>query len=129
MGRYWKLIGQYNSETTAYTALAGTFGASPYTPTRDARLIALRVIVSNEDATTLVEGQQFKLTCDTFVPDSIEVGALGNGLHTAPAFPASMDWPVDQMVKAGVPITIEGRNITAETLVGVETNIWALFEG
>ena len=129
MGRYWKLMGQYNAETTAYSALAGTFGASPYTPTSDGRLLALRTIVSHEDATTLTEGVQFKLTCDKFTPNSIECQAIGNGLHTAPAFSTPQtDWLVDQPVEAGVPITIEARNITAETPVGIEVNLWGLFE-
>lgn len=129
MGKYWKLLGQYDSETTAYTAFAYTGLASPYTPTENAQLIGLRVIAGAGAATTLTEGYQFKLTCSKFKPNSIEVGGVGSGLHTAPAFPAPIiDWPVDQPVQAGVPITLEGRNITAETPITNEIQLWGLFQ-
>lgn len=129
MVKYWKLLAEYDSETTAYTACAGAFAASPYTPKEDGRLIGLRTTVSAEAATSLTENVQFKLTCSTFKPNSIEVGAIGAGLHTATQFAGFVvDWVVDQEVKAGVPIDIEGRNITAETPVTVETYLWGLFE-
>lgn len=129
MGKYWKLMGWYNAETTTYSAVAGSAAASPYTPPEDAQLTGLRTIVSNEAATGLTESIQFKLTCTTFKPNSIEVGAQGCGLHTAPAFLGGIiDWPVDQPVKAGVPVTIEARNTTIETPVEVETMLWGHFE-
>ena len=128
MGKYWKVLGVYDSETTAYTALAFTGFASPYTPTETAKLVGLRAIVAAGAATTLIEGFQFKLTSSTFKPNSIEIGGAGSGLHTAPAFaPAAIDFAVDQPVQAGVPITIEGRNVTAETPVTVEIIIMGCF--
>lgn len=106
-----------------------TSGAkSPYTPTKDAQLILLRVIPSIIDPTSVVTAGQFKLTCDTFTPNSIEVGWSGSGLMTAPApQPIPTEWVVDQKVKAGVPITIEGRVIGAEANVTNEVHLWGLF--
>jgi len=42
--------------------------------------------------------------------------------------PAPVDWPVDQNVKAGVSVTIEARNMTADTPVGVDVVIYGIFE-
>lgn len=130
MGRWWELLGEYDSETTAYTALAGV-ASSPFTPKADARLIALRVEIGRDAATSLINSIQFKLTSATFAPlNAIEAGGVGGGLATAPAFqPAHTDWPVDQEVRAGVPITLEGRNTTADTPVTVSAFLWGLFEG
>lgn len=129
MVKYWELLAEYDAETTTYTACAGGYAASPYTPKRNARLVGLRVVVSNEDATTLTEAVQFRLTCATFTPEAIEAMALGTGLHTAPASPAPIvDCIVDQAVSAGVPITIEARNLTSETPVGVEVYLFGLFQ-
>ena len=128
MGKYWKLLGVYDSETTAYTELAYTGFTSPYTHDEDATLVGIRIIVGAGAATTLTEGFQFKLTHSKFKPNSIEVGGAGAGLHTAPAFPPPpIDWAVEQQVKGGVPITIEGRNVTAETPITNEIQVWGCF--
>lgn len=130
MVKWSRLIGFYDAETKTYSACAGTYQTSPYTPDKDGRLTGIRVISGAAAATTLTELFQFKLTCTTFTPNAIEVGGVGSGLHTAPAFPSPVvDWPVDQEVKAGVPITVEGRNTTAETPITVEVQIWGIFEG
>jgi len=116
MGEYWKVLGEYDAETTTYSELAGGAGASPYTPTEDATLVGLRVIVGGDAATTLTELVQFKLTCSTFTPNSIECMGAGGGLRTAPfPQPAPIDYSMNQPVHAGVPITIEARNVTADT--------------
>lgn len=126
--RYWRLIGEYNAETKTYSALAGTV-TSPYTPDQTGKLIGLRGIVSADAATSLIQAIQFKLTCTTFKPNAIEVGAQGSGLSTAPQNHAeALDWQVDQPVQAGVPITIEARNLTADTPVGVLAHLWGWFE-
>lgn len=129
MGKLWRLIGFYDAETKTYSAMAGSYQTSPYTPDFNGRLVGIRVLVGNAAATSLIELLQFKLTCTTFNPNSIEVGGLGAGLHTAP-HPAApvIDWVVDQEVRAGVPITVEGRNTTAETPVTVEVQVWGCFE-
>lgn len=126
--KYWRMMGEYNAETKTYSALAGTV-ASPYTPDKTGRLIGLRTIVGADAVTSLIELVQIKLTCTTFNPNSVEVGAVGNGLATVSArHPMPLDWPVDQPIVAGVPITIEARNLTADTPVGVLVQLWGLFE-
>ena len=130
--RYWKLLGQYDGETTAYTELAVSGMASPYSPVESARLKGLRAIVNRSAAASLINHVGFKLTCATFTPNSIEVGVQGSGLQTAPVgvggVSATNDWDVDQPVQAGVPITIEARNITADTPVTVSALLYGLFD-
>lgn len=129
MGKYWRLLGDYDAETTTYSACAGGAQTSPYTPDEDAMLVGLRVIVSADAATTLTEAVQFRLTCTTFKPNSIEAMGNGGGLHTAPAFPPPpMDYPVNQPVKAGVPITVEARNVTADTPITNNVLLMGCFE-
>ncbi len=123
MGKYWRVIGHYNGEATAFEAVAGTFQTSPYTPDEDARLIGVRLLQGDEAATSLVENYQIRLTSTTFKPNVIHVAGNGRGLGTAPAFPvAPIDYPMDQPVKSGVPITIEGRHavgtaVTANVII------------
>ena len=126
--RFWRLMGEYDAETTTFSALAGT-PASPFTPDFSGKLIGLRTIPSGSAATSLTRHIQFRITCNNFRPNTIEVGVQGSGLETAPLVPhASMDWQVEQVIVAGVPITIEGRNITAATPITVEAFIYGLFE-
>lgn len=130
MGKYWRLIGHYNGEAQTFEAMAGTFAASPYTPDEDARMIGLRLIIGGEAATSLVEGVQFRLTCTTFKPNTIHIAGTGNGLRTVPTSGvqgAPVDFDVDQPVKAGVPITIEGRH-TVATAVTCNSFILACFQ-
>lgn len=131
LGKFWKLLGLYDAESTTYTAVAGTKAPSPYTPTSDARLVGLRVVIGRAAATSLINSVQFRLSCSKFSPENqIECGGVGTGLQTAPAFQTEpTDWPVDQEVKAGTPIVIEARNNTADTPVTVEAELWGCFEG
>ena len=128
--RVWRLLGEYDAETVTYSECAGSAQTSPYTPDFSGRLIALRTVVGGGAATSLVQHIQFRLTCTTFRPNVIHVAAQGAGIQTAPAFPAPIiDWPVDQPVQSGVPITVEGRNEAgAETPVTVEAFLYGLFE-
>lgn len=128
MGKYWRVIGHYNGEATTYEALAGTFQASPYVPDEDARLKGIRVMQAPEAATSLVEGYQIRLSCTTFKPNTMHVAGIGNGLATVPAIPAPVvDYEVDQPVKSGVPITIEGRHAVA-TAVTANILVLGMFE-
>ncbi|MBU1082440.1 MAG: hypothetical protein KKB59_18285 [Spirochaetes bacterium] len=127
----WRLMGQYDAETKTYSAFAGTGLASPYTPDFSGTLKKLRAIVNSDAATTLIEAVQIKLTCNTFRPNSMEIVAQGNGLQTAPAMaqlPIDYDLGSGQPVQAGVPITMEGRNITADTPIGVNILLIGYFE-
>lgn len=127
--RFWRLLGEYDSETTAYTALAGGAGSSPFQPDFTGRLVGLRVTPNRSSAASLINAVQFKLTCTQFKPNAIEVGCVGGGLQTAPAIqPSPVDWPVDQPVQSGVGITLEGRNVTADTPVTVSVLLWGCFE-
>src|SRR4030042_1848971 len=111
--RYWKLLGQYDAETNAYTELAVSGMASPFSPVETARLKGLRAIINRSAATSLVNHVQFKLTSASFQPNSIEVGAQGSGLQTAPVgvggATAHSDWEVDQQVLAVIPIAVLDR--------------------
>jgi len=129
--RLWRLLAEYDSETTDYTAAAGSAQASPFTPDFNGKLIGIRALVGGGAATSLVQHIQFRLSCTTFKPNTMHVGAQGAGLQTAPAVSMGpvMDWQVDQPVMAGVPIAIEGRNEAgAETPVTVEAFLYGLFE-
>lgn len=128
MGEYWRLLGLYNAETTNYSACVGVAQTSPYTPDEDAKLVGLRVVVSADAVTTLTEAVQFRLTCTTFKPNSIEAVGQGIGLATAPRLGGLIiDYSVNQPVKAGVPVTVEARNVTADTPVGVSTLLMGKF--
>jgi hypothetical protein len=123
----WRMLAQYDAETTTYSESVGA-PASPYTPDFSAKLIGLRVIVNRQAATTLTNHVQFKLTCNTFRPNSIECGAQGSGLQTAPAQPGEhLDWNIEQTVTAGVPITIEARCI-GDTQITNSVLLYGLFE-
>jgi len=127
----WRLLGQYDAETTTFSALAVAGMASPYTPDFSGRLVGLRCVVNRSAAASLINHVEFRLTCTTFKPNTIEVGCQGSGLQTAPAFQAGnnaqSDWEIEQDVQAGVPITIEARNVTADTPVTVSALIYGLF--
>jgi hypothetical protein len=125
-------MAEYDAETKTYSACAGgTSGASsPYSPDFDGRLLGVSVLPIDNAATSLVNGLQFKLTCTKWTPNAIEVFGNGTGLRTVPAFAQPrMDYVVDQPIKAGVPITIEGRNLTADTPVTVGALVLGYFEG
>lgn len=127
--RYWKLIGQFDGESTSFTELAVTGMASPYNPVESARLVGLRAIPNRSAASSLINHVQFKLSCATFTPNAIECGCQGSGLQTAPALQqGGHDWEIDQPVAAGSPITVEARNITADTPVTVSVLLYGLFD-
>ena len=126
---FWRLLGEYTAETLTYSALTGGVASSPYTPDISGRLTGLRAQMNRSAATSLINAIQFRLSCTTFNPNVLEVGLVGGGLQTAPAHePVPSDWDVDQEVIAGVPITIEARNITADTPITVSALLWGRFE-
>jgi hypothetical protein len=72
------------------------------------------VCSSDLAATSLVEGFQIRLSCAAWKPNVIHVAGVGNGIATAPRHaPPVFDYEMDQPIKAGVPITIEGRHAVA----------------
>lgn len=132
MSRYWKLLGEYDAETTTYTSFAGGAGSSPFNPVENARLVGLRAVVNRSSAASLINHVGFRINSTSFTPNQLEVGCQGSGLQTAPALQSGltsqMDWDVNQPVNAGVPITLEGRNITADTPVTVSVLLYGLFD-
>lgn len=131
MAKYVDCLGEYDAESTSWSALAGGAGSSPYSPKYSGRLVGLRVVINRDAATTLTNHVQFRLSSPDFVPNSIIVGGQGSGLQTAPALMAGgdsqSDWTVDQKVTAGVPITIEGRDVTADTPVTNSVLLYGIF--
>jgi len=126
--RFWRLIGEMVETATTYGAVAGAAAPSPYVPDVDAQLVGIRVLIGRQTASSLTNNFQVRITCTTFNPNTIHVGAVGTGLQTAPAnIPNQVDFDVMQPVKAGVPITIEGRNTYANA-VTPDNLIFGLFE-
>lgn len=132
MAKWWEPIAEYDAETKTWSPCVGTTSgySSPWTPKKSARITKLRVIVNADAATSLTEHVQLRLKYSEW-PVDIIVAGQGNGLQTVPSqHPAKpQDWEVDLGVKAGVPMEIEGRNVTADTPVGVTVLLYALMEG
>jgi len=129
MGRFVRLLGEYDAETTTYSACAGAAQTSPYTPDTNAKLVGLRVVINRSSAASLINHVQFRLTCTTFTPNTIHAGGQGSGLQTAPALQApALDWSINQPTQSGVPITVEARNVTADTPVTVSVLLYGIFE-
>ena len=133
MDRFTRLMGRYDAETKTFTAAAtnkaGTAAQALYTPDFNATLVGLRCMEGGGAATNLMNHVNWKLTCTTFKPESLEVGMDGAGLMTAPKFPVPpVEWPVNQQVKSSIGITIEARNLTADTPVGVDTFLYGIFD-
>lgn len=121
MGKYWRTIGHYNAETQAFSACAGTFQASPFTPDVSGKLIGVRLLEGQEAATSLTCDVQIRIMCALWKPNTMDFVVNGYGLKTVPvAGQGQVDYVVDQPVQAGVPITVEGRHNTA---TGVTTSV------
>jgi hypothetical protein len=110
MGSYWRLLGEYDAETQAWSACVGAMQTSPYIPDENATLKGVRVIIGQQAATTLTTGVQIRISATTFKPNTMHVFGQGSGLRTAPGtIPPQYDYACDQPVVAGVPVTVEGR--------------------
>ncbi len=128
MKTLWRLLGEYDAEGADYSAFAGGGGSSPWTSDFNGTLVGLRAIVSREAATTKTNHVTFRLTNSNWSPNSIEVGAEGGGLQTAPAFPSPVyDWSVSQPIISGTPVTLEGKCPGAETSVTNEVYLYGKF--
>lgn len=126
--RYWRCLGHYNAETQAYSACAGTFQTSPYTPDVDGVLVGVKLLEGHEAATSLACDIQIRLSCALWKPNTMDLVLNGAGLKTVPVgVMTSQEYSVNQPVKAGVPITVEGRNATA-TGVTVSVPVMGCFE-
>lgn len=124
MSKYWRTIGTYNAETQAFSACAGTFQTSPFTPDVSGRLVGIRLLEGQEAATSLTCDVQIRVSCAIWKPNTMDFVINGGGLKTVPvAYQADVTYAVDQEVQAGVPITVEGRSYTA---TGVTTVVQVL---
>jgi hypothetical protein len=133
MGKWVECIGEYDSEAVAtWAALQGTVSGfkSPWTPLANGRIKKLRIVFAGGAATQLIDHVQFRLKSAAWPVESI-VGADGGGVHTngIPYTAPSEEWEVDLPITAGVPITIEGRNVTVQTPVTVMVLLYATIEG
>lgn len=123
-------MGEYDAETQAFSAFAGSAGSSPYVPDANGRLKGLRVIVSGQAATSLTRGVLIRLTSALFKPsNTIDFAVAGHGLETVPQNnPPVYDFEVDQEVRSDSKITMEGRCLEA-THVTNSVLLMGLFEG
>lgn len=132
MGKYALVMGQYIAEDKTFGACSATNFAVPFMPPEDATLIGIRTVSSADAATTLQEFVEVKLTSTSFKPNAIAAMSQGSGLLTVPSarggMVAVMDTPCEQPVKAGTPVTIECRNLTADTPVGVNVLVIGIFQ-
>ena len=127
---YVDFMGEYNAETTTFTALSGTdITAGKYSPLKEGMLKRIRLILGRDGATSLINHVQIRAKCVTFGGVDVTVGITGGGLATAPAVqPPSEEFAVDLPVKPGSSISLEGRNVTADTPVGVSCLVFGIFE-
>jgi len=111
MGEYWDVLGEYDAETQAFSAFAGTV-ASPYSPLVQGTLVGIRIIVNAQAATSLTRGVIIRLTCTEWTPNTIQFAVAGNGLKTAPdPIVPTYDFALNLPVKTDKRITLEGRCI------------------
>jgi len=115
--KYWTTLAENVSESTSWTACAGTGGSSPYYPEVAGRIVGLRTVVGNNAATTLTCHGEFKLSCGLWNVTP-KVAYQGAGLMTVPAFaPQPLDYACDLPIAPGNPIIIEARALSADTEV------------
>jgi len=114
--KYYDFMAEYEAETQAFSDANG-IAKSPYKIKTDGTLTGVRIMVSRNAATSLTNGVIVRLTCTDFVPNSIQLACVGNGLQTAPAFgPAVFDFDLKQKVVNGHDIQIEGKCVDANAV-------------
>jgi len=122
----------YSDEIATYIGADKTLVAmtgSPYSPKANGRLIQLKLAVYGSSVAALIEGIEAVATCPLWgVP--VAVVTAGAGLRTAPAFPIPTGITnCDLAVQVGNQITVQIKNITADTPVTVEAVLIGVFEG
>lgn len=121
------------SEEMAYTDGVATtlteMTGSPYTPPLDGRLIQVKLGVSGDAVTSLIENVTVVLTSPKWgVPLTVTVE--GGQIRTAPAFPIPKGIQnCDLPVKTGNKITIEAMHRTGATPVTPRIQLIGVFEG
>lgn len=126
----------YSDEMARHTGVAATFTAadgnpgSPYTPLVSGRLIQVKVNVTGDAVTSLIENVTVKLTSATFGTLPVYVAVAGGNIRTAPAFPLAIGIQnCDLHVATGIPIVIEIAHVTGATPVTPRIQVIGVFEG
>lgn len=113
----------------AFVAADGTPG-SPYTPLVSGRLLQVKVNVTGDAVTSLIENVTVKLTSSTFGAVPLYIAVAGANIRTAPAFPIAIGIQnCDLDVRTGVPIVIEIMHVTGATPVTPRIQVIGVFEG
>lgn len=119
----WKELMFQTVVTTADVETALT----SFTPSKDARLVGVEIMVGGVAATSLVEQGYIKMTCTTFSGVDTYFGFSGCGVRTAPAVQLQPNRHNCMLpVKSGTPI--KGyiyHNVTATT---PEILVYGIFE-
>lgn len=107
----------------------GTPG-SPYSPLVNGRLIQVKLNLSGDAVTTLLENVTVRLRCPSFGTLPVFITGSGNNLRTAPTthIPITVQ-NCDLPVKTGVPIEIEILHVTGATPVTPRIQVIGVFEG
>ena len=115
--------------TTGFIGADGTPG-SPYSPLVNGRLIQVKVNVTGDAVTSLIENVTVRLTSPTFGTLPVHVAVAGANIRTAPAVPLAIGVQnVDLNVKTGVNIVVEVMHVTGATPVTPRIQVIGVFEG
>lgn len=109
---------------TTLTAMTG----SPYSPLADGRLIQVKLNVTGDAVTSLVENVSCRLSCPLWGV-YLWVTVAGANIRTAPAFPIPIGVQNCSLpVKTGVDITCEYLHRTGATPVTPRIQLIGVFE-
>lgn len=115
--------------TAAFVPADGTPG-SPYKPLLDGRLVQVKVGVSGDAVTSLLENVTVLLECAGLWSVPLYVSAEGANIRTAPAFPIPKGIQnCDLPVKSGKEITIKIMHVTGATPVTPRIQVIGVFTG
>lgn len=115
--------------TVAFVAADGVPG-SPYTPLVSGRLLQVKVNVTGDAVTSLIENVTVKITSASFGTLPVYVAVAGANIRTASAFPLAIGIQnCDLDVRTGVPIVIEIMHVTGATPVTPRIQVIGVFEG
>ena len=129
MVMYSDEMARHTGVLTTFTAADGTPG-SPYTPLVSGRIIQIKVNVTGDAVTSLIENVTVKITSATFGTLPIHVAVAGANIRTAPANPLAIGVQnCDLPVRTGVPIVIEIAHVTGATPVTPQIQVIGVFEG
>ncbi len=110
-------LAEMNPGTTAATGR--------YQPSRDGKLMQVRLLIGYTSASSLIEGIRIELTNTNWIPNTLRFYVNGQGLHTAPALngpTADTSWLVDQVITE--KSTIQGQLIHVGGASPVTSNVF-----